>query len=247
MKFGEFPIWKWLNNALKCVLICSSLLFYICLCSMFLSRESVLKITTKLCILIFLLFNTFQIALTWLCSFLVSLSGDVEVNPGSKSKGKICLSVCHWSLNNISLYDYSKLFLLNSNNSLHEFDIICFSKTYLDSNTPLDDHNLEISGYTLACSDHPSNTKRGAVCLYYENNFPIRVINIGYLNECLTLELKVHVKTCNFVVLYRCPSQSQDEFENFSDNFEIILDILAQKNSFLMTTIGDFHSKVKNW
>ena len=142
---------------LKCVLICSSLLFHICLCSMFLSRESVFKITTKLCILIFLLFNTFQIAFTWLCSFLVSISGDVEVNPGSKNKGKICLSVCHWSLNNISLYDYSKLFLLNSNNSLHEFDIICFSKTYLDSNTPLDDHNLEISGYTLACSDHPSN------------------------------------------------------------------------------------------
>ena len=103
----------------------------------------------------------------------------------------------------------------------------------LDSNTPLDDYNLEISGYTLVYSDHPSNTKRGGVCLYYQNNLPIRVVIIGYLNECLTLELKVGDKMCNFIVLYGFPSRSQDEFETFSDNFEMALDILMQKNCFL--------------
>ena len=113
-------------------------------------------------------------------------------------------------------------------NSLHKFDIICLSETYLDSNTPLNDDNLEISGYTLVRSDHPSNTKRGGVCLYYKNNLPLRVINIGYLNECLTLELTVGDKTCNFVVLYSSPSHSQDKFETFSDNFEMTLDILVQ-------------------
>ena len=106
---------------------------------------------------------------------------------------------------------------------------------------------MEISRYTLVRSDDPSNAKRGGVCLYYKNNLPLRVINIGYLNECLTLELKVSDKIYNFVVLYRSPSQSQDEFETFSDNFEMALDILAEKNSFLMTTIGDFNAKSKNW
>ena len=105
---------------------------------------------------------------------------------------------------------------------------------------------MEISGYTLIRSDHPSNTKRGGVYFYYKNNLPQRVINIGYLNEYLTLELNVGDKICNFVVLYRSPSQSQDEFETFSDNFEMTLDILAQKNPFLMTTIGDFNAKSKN-
>ena len=109
-----------------------------------------------------------------------------------------------------------------------KFDIICLSETYLDSNTPLNDDNLEISGYMLVRSDHPSNTKRGGVCLYYKNNLPLRVINIGYLNECLTLELTVGDKTCNFVVLYSSPSHSQDKFETFSDNFEMTLDILVQ-------------------
>ena len=106
---------------------------------------------------------------------------------------------------------------------------------------------MEICGYTLLRSDHASNTKRGGVCLYYKNNLPIRLINIGYLNEFLTLELTVGDKSCNFVVLYTSPNQSQDEFDTFSHNFETTLDILAQKNPFLMTTIGDFNAKSKNW
>ena len=62
----------------------------------------------------------------------------------------------------------------------------------------------------------------------------------------ITLELKVGDKTRN-VVLYRSSSQSQDQFEIFSDNFEITLHILAQKNSFLMTTIrNNFNVKSKS-
>ena len=134
----------------------------------FFSRDSVLKITIKFCILIFLLFHIFEIVFAWLCSLLVMLSGDVEVNPGPKKKDKDCRSICHWNLSKISAYDYSKLFVLHLYNSLHKFDIICLSETYLHSNTPLNDDNLEISSYTLLRSDHASNTKRGGVCLYYK-------------------------------------------------------------------------------
>ena len=68
-----------------------------------------------------------------------------------------------------------------------------------------------------------------------------------WLFKCLSLELEIGDKICNFVVLHRSPSQSQDEFETFSDNFEITLENLVQKNLFLMTTIGDFIAKSKNW
>ena len=170
LTFKMFSIWKWSNNLFKYVSIFSSLLLYICLCSLFLSRESVLKITIKFCILIFLLFNIFQIVFECLCSLLVMLSGGVEVSPD-------CLLICYWNLNSISAYGYSKLFLLNLYNLPHKFDIICLSKTYLDSNTPLEDDNRKISGYSFVHSDH----YRG-VCLYCKNNLPLRVINIGYLN-----------------------------------------------------------------
>ena len=113
LKFEEFPVCKWSNNLFKYVSICSLLLFYICPCSLFLSRKIVLKITTKFCILIFLLLNIFQVVIAWLPSLLVKLSGDVEVNPGITKKGKYWLSICHWNLNNMSVYVcLFKLFLL---------------------------------------------------------------------------------------------------------------------------------------
>ena len=52
---------------------------------------------------------------------------------------------------------------------------------------------------------------------------------------------------CNFVALYRSPIQSQDDFETFTDNFEMTLEILSQKSPFLITAIGDFNAKSKNW
>ena len=78
----------------------------------------------------------------------------------------------------------------------------------------LDDDNLVISGCDLVRSDHPSNTKRGGVCLYYKNYLPLRVLNISYLKECLNFELKIGDKSCNFVALYWSLSQSQDDFDN---------------------------------
>ena len=119
--------------------------------------------------------------------------------------------------------------------SVHKFDIICLSETYLDSTFPIDDDNLVIPGYNLIRSDHPPNTKRGGVCVYYKIYLPVRVLNISYLKECLDFELKIGDKYCNFIALYRSPSQSQDDFETFSDNFEMTLENLSQKGSFLTT------------
>ena len=63
----------------------------------------------------------------------------------------------------------------------------------------------------------------------------------------MSFELQIGDKICNFVVLYRSPSQSQDDFETFPDNFEMTLELLAQKDSFLLTAIVDFNDKYSNW
>ena len=173
-----------------------SLLFYIFLIAFLFSKGYVLKISTKLHISIFLLFNILLAVLVWLYRCLIILSGDVEVNPGPKNSVSECLSICHWNLNSTSVHDYSKLFLLKVYISVHKFDIICLSETYLDSTVPLDDDNLVIFGYNLIYSDHPSNTKRGGVCLYYKNYLPLRVLNISYLKECVNFELKIGDKSC---------------------------------------------------
>ena len=83
------------------------------------------------------------------------------------------------------------MFLLKAHIAIHKIDIICKSETYLDSSTPSDDSNLEISGYTLVCSDHPSNNKRGGVCIYYKGFLPLRILNVQYLQESICFELKI--------------------------------------------------------
>ena len=40
---------------------------------------------------------------------------------------------------------FTKVSLLSAYSSVHKFDIICLSETYLNSETPSDDKNLEIA------------------------------------------------------------------------------------------------------
>ena len=143
----------------------------------------------------------------WFQIFLVLLSGDVEINPGPKRTPKTSLSICHWNLNSISANNYVKLSLLKAYPAFHRFDIVCLSETYLYSSNSPDDETLEISGYHLVRPDHPLNSKCRGVCICYKNYLPLRIISFNYLSECINFEIMIGNKICNFITLYRSPSQ----------------------------------------
>ena len=178
---------------------------------------------------------------------LLLLCGDVEINPGPKQNTAKKITICHWNLNSIAAHNFAKLVLLKAYNSVHKFDIICLSKMFLDSNILSDGNNLKIPGYNLVRSDHPSNKKRGGVCIYYKSYMPLRIIDIIYLNECVRLELMVGDKLCDFIALYTSSSQSQDLLEFFKENLELNLESALQKNPFLVVLLGDFNAKSSNW
>ena len=69
--------------------------------------------------------------------------------------------------------------------SLHNFDEVCISETYLDSTTVLDDKNLEIAGYNILRADHASNSKRDGICVHHKSSLALRLIDVYYLQECL--------------------------------------------------------------
>ena len=106
---------------------------------------------------------------------------------------------------------------------------------------------MQLPEFDLIRADHPSNTKRGGVCIYYRNFLPLKLINIHYLNECIPFEIKLGDKICNFVSLWGSPNQSEDDFENFCNNFELTLDAVSATNPFLIVAIGDFKAKSSNW
>ena len=121
----------------------------------------------------------------WLYSILIKLSGDVEENPGPKRKPCQSFSICHWNVNSVSAYNFSKVSLLRAYIFIHEFDVICISETFLNFDTAFDDDNLKIEGYNIVRSDHPSNSRRGGVCMYYNHSLALKILDIKYLQECV--------------------------------------------------------------
>ena len=150
------------------------------------------------------------------------------------------------NLNSISAHNYSKVSLWNAYLTVHKFDIVCLSETYFDSNTAPDNDNLEVSGYSLVRSG-PSNSKREGVCICYKYYLHLRVLDIQYFHKCFNIELKIGNKLCYIIALCKSPSQSQGEFEKFSEKLELNLDSLVQNNPLLVLLIGDFNAKSKNW
>ena len=59
-------------------------------------------------------------------------------------------------------------------------------------------------------------------------------------------------KICNFISLYRSPSQSSDTSDktivrqDFADNLELNLNKIANKSLYLLVVLGDFNVK-SNW
>ena len=178
---------------------------------------------------------------------MIKTSRDIELNPGPKHKQDQSLSICHWNLNNIPAHNFQKLELFQGYISSNKVAILCLSETLLNSGISCDDNNLQLPGFDLIRADHPSNTKRGAVCIYYRNCLPLKLLNISYLNECITFVIKLGDKICNFVSLYRSPNQSEDDFKNFCNDFELTLDAVSANNPFLIVAIGDFNAKSSNW
>ena len=82
--------------------------------------------------------------------------GDIELIHGLKY-----FSNFHWNLNSLTAHNYLQVFQLQTYNLVHKFDIICISKTHLDSWISKDGNVLPIGGYSIIREDHPLIPKKG--------------------------------------------------------------------------------------
>ena len=110
---------------------------------------------------------------------------------------------CHCNVNSLTAHNMLKLTSTVAYNSIHKYDFICISETYLDSSIQSADRDISINGYSLIHADHPSNNKRGSVCIYYHESLAVQLVKISYLTECLLCEVsfinkKVTLQSGNF-------------------------------------------------
>ena len=114
--------------------------------------------------------------------------GDTEKNPGPKYSS---LKFCHWNLNGLRAHNSVKKSLLQAYLIQHNYDIACISETFLNSTIQDDDESIKIDGYTMIRSDHPSDSKRGGVCIYYKEHIPlIKCDDLRTLDNCLVTEIR---------------------------------------------------------
>ena len=67
----------------------------------------------------------------WVYSITIKMSGDIEMNPGSKPSSCNKFSIYHWNLNSISAHNFIKVSLLRGCISVHNFDIYAYQKPIL--------------------------------------------------------------------------------------------------------------------
>ena len=119
---------------------------------------------------------------------------------------------------------------------------MCLSETFLDSSIPNVDNRINIAGYSLLRADHPSNTKKGGVCVYYKDFLPlIRKFEITDLKECLVTEITVENEKWFLTCLYRLPSQNCDQFSYFCKDHHalvsLVISILNAQNGIRLIKI----------
>ena len=117
--------------------------------------------------------------------------GDIEVNPRPKKKAAAEHFSCyHLNVNSLAAHDYKKVSLLDAY-VIHHYDLICVSETYLDSSISNGEKDISVKGYGLVRAYHPSNPKRGGVCIYYKESVGVRVIDIPNLTEFILCQVTI--------------------------------------------------------
>ena len=135
----------------------------------------------------------------------------------------------HWNVN--SILAHNKLTLLEAYNTVHQYDILCISETYLDSSVSDDDTTLSLLGYNLAPSGHPGNVKRGGVCLYYKEKLSLRMINVSFLSQCVLCEVTLQ-RQKGYVMLF-INLQAKQQL-NLMNSYQILRRPSGQGTGFLI-------------
>ena len=155
-------------------------------------------------------------------SILVLKAGDIELNPGPNKKSHSYFSCCHWNVSSLPTDNYFEVAALKAYNSVYKFDFLYVSETFLNPSFESNDKDLMIEDYNLIRSNHPSNTKKGGVCIYYKESLVKHIANITSLTEYLVCEVTIQNKKGYVAVVYRSPSQSTSEFESFLSDFGVM-------------------------
>ncbi|MCG7879453.1 MAG: reverse transcriptase domain-containing protein [Candidatus Thiodiazotropha taylori] len=193
---------------------------------------------------------------TWIV-FLILISGDVHPNPGPISEQSLNSSVSSLSTNasfsyslnlthNLSIVHYNVQSIFHKLDVLHaeliDFDILCFSETWL--NASIDTEDLLLQSFNRPeRKDRPGDPHGGVMLyvkegLYYKRRDDLEIHNV----ESIWIEIANSHKRILVGLFYRPPNSTSQLFSNIEDSIGLAVD--TGINDIIVT--GDFNLNVYN-
>ena len=187
-------------------------------------------------------------------ALIISLSGDVEINPGPGSQGQVAFSsIANKNINLSSM----KCGLLNTRsvcnklNSFHQlvfsndFDVFAVTETWLGPHIG-DSEILTNLPYTCYRNDRHDGRKAGGVLLIIKNNFvSCRRLDLEAELEMVVVEIELKDAPNVLVAAFYKPPERSSNFVNEFSSFLHKVDILRTNKKLVI--LGDFNFPKINW
>ena len=144
---------------------------------------------------------------------------------------------CNWNLNSLGKDNFSRIRVIQAQNSFYEYDKISLCETSLSDTVELPLQMLD--NYTFISSNNQRNTKHGGVGIFYRNSLPIIVRNDLSFPESLVVEIGIGKKRYSFLLFIEA-LQTNMVFLNlmhFYKIFVLYMPILKKKSLLLYISL----------
>ena len=155
-------------------------------------------------------------------------------------KDKLSFSILHLNINGINTAESKYMDIQNILN-LRSFDIILLSETKLEDSTT--NHRFSNSNYKLYRRDR--NQYGGGLMFYLRREYQIIESFNSPDFEMMHMKINVNGVICDFILSYKPPNESNEEFLEYQHSFIMNLDnsnpifLIGDLNMDLLTTKGD--------
>ena len=152
-----------------------------------------------------------------------------------------------WNVNSLGKDNFQRVRLIEAHNSIFNYDMISICETSLNDSVKLPETLL--NDYTFEPANHPANTRRGGVGLFYKNSLPVIVRKDLSFDETIVVELKFGRKKVFFTVLYRISffKHNSAGFQALLANFENLYSKIKAEKPFATFFAGDFNAHSQFW
>ena len=171
------------------------------------------------------------------------IRSGVEENPGPPSPR--LLSFATWNIDSIVARNGEKKSLVESLQSVYDFDLFGICETHLSDRIKDDQIMLDVFPEPPLRSDCKSvGRAKGGVCLYFKDTIPLkRRTDLEFMDESIVVEITLNRKKIIYLLSYRSPNQTRFEFDNYMSKLNQFIVKASSDNPATIIITGDFNAR----